>query len=200
MVPPVLGLTGGIGSGKSTALAAFARRGAAVLSSDEVVHRLYGEPEVVREIVARFGDTVLDGDGRIDRAALRAAASGGEGLSFLEGLIHPRIGAERTRWIDRQRGLQPPPPLIVCEVPLLFEVGLEAAFDAVLVVTASETVRRERVRERGQDFDAVAGRQISEQEKVSRASSYFTNDGDLEGLEAWVQERFDEYAVDARSR
>jgi dephospho-CoA kinase len=196
VVPPVIGLTGGIGSGKSTALAAFERLGAAVLSSDEVVHCLYRDPAVIAEVVTRFGDDVLDSGGAIARPALRerAAAEGG-GLEFLEGLIHPRIEGERTRWIDRQRRLRPPPPLLVCEVPLLFEAGLETAFDAVLVVTASEGARRARVQDRGQSFDDLASRQLPEQEKARRASSYFTNDGDLEGLERWVEERFNEYAV-----
>ncbi len=196
MVPPVIGLTGGIGSGKSTALAAFERRGAAVLSSDDVVHRLYREADVAAAVVERFGRELLDEAGEVDRAILRerAAADPG-GFSFLEGLIHPRIEGARTAWIDRQRGLQPPPPLLVCEVPLLFEVGLEAAFDAVLVVTASEGVRRARVQDRGQNFEHLASRQLPEQEKAGRASSYFTNDGDLEGLDAWVDERFEEFAV-----
>ncbi|MDH3225551.1 MAG: dephospho-CoA kinase [Thermoleophilia bacterium] len=196
MAPPVIGLTGGIGSGKSTALAAFERRGAAVLSSDEVVHRLYRQPPVIVEVVERFGHEILDSQGAVDRGRLRErAAAQADGLEFLESVIHPRIEGERTRWVNQQRRLQPPPPLLVCEVPLLFEVGLEAAFDAVLVVTASEGVRRARVQDRGQNFDDLASRQLPEQEKASRASSYFTNDGDLEELDAWVEERFEEYSV-----
>jgi dephospho-CoA kinase len=196
LVPPVIGLTGGIGSGKSTALAAFERRGAAVLSSDEVVHRLYREPAVIAEVVLRFGNGVLGSDGAIDRARLGStAATEADGFAFLEALIHPRIGAERKRWVDQQRRLQPPPPLLVCEVPLLFEAGLDTAFDAVLVVTASEGVRRARVQDRGQNFDQMAARQLPEQEKADRASSYFINDGDLEGLGSWVEEQFEVHAV-----
>jgi dephospho-CoA kinase len=197
-MPPVIGLTGGIGSGKSEALAAFARRGAAVLSSDEVVHRLYALPEVTRAVAERFGPGVLDTEGAVDRGALRRAALAQEGgIEFLEEVTHPRVRQVRRAWVDRQVARSPRPPLVVCEVPLLYEVGVDGEFDAVLVVTASEGLRRARVKERNQDFDAIASRQLPEQEKVVRASSYFQNDGDLEALDAWVASCFTEYAVPA---
>ena len=138
--PPLLGLTGGIGAGKSAALSAFAALGAATLSSDELVHRLYRRRAVREIVVARFGDEVAGEDG-VDRAALATAAfADPEGMTFLEELIHPLIGPEREAWIAEMAAAEPPPPALVCEVPLLFEAGVADAFDAVLVVTASEDV------------------------------------------------------------
>ena len=195
MPPPCLGLTGGIGAGKSLALGVFAACGAATLSADEVVHRLYERPEVVAAVVERFGPPALDDRGGVDRAALgELAFAQAGGAAYLEGLIHPRVGVERTAWQAEQVGRRPPPPLLVCEVPLLFEVGLEDQFDAILVVTASEAVRRERVRARGQAFVARSARQIDEDEKVALADHAYVNDGPLDDLRAWVAERFAEYA------
>ena len=194
--PRVLGLTGGIGSGKSAALEAFSRLGAAVLSSDAVVHDCYGDPGIVARVRERFGDEVIDADGPVARAALGARVFGDDDARrFLEGLIHPQVGLARERWIERERSLTPPPPLLVCEVPLLFEVGLEGLFDAVVTVTASDDVRRRRVEDRGQDFDARRGTQIGEDEKVARADHSYVNDGTLEDLDTWVRRIFDRYAV-----
>lgn len=192
--PQCLGLTGGIGSGKSAALDAFARRGAAVLSADDVVHRLYGEPEVIREVVARFGDGVTLTSGAVDRAALGEAAFGQDGgIAFLEGLLHPRIGEARRAWIAAERQRTPPPPLIVCEVPLLFEAGLQDAFDAVIVVTASDHVRRARVEARGQDYDGRRALQVPEHQKVAAADMAYVNDGTLVDLDEWVTSVMDAY-------
>jgi dephospho-CoA kinase len=190
-----LGLTGGIGAGKSAALAAFALRGAAVLSSDDVVHALYREPDVVAAVRARFGDDVLGPDGHVDRAVLgpRAFAQPG-GVEFLEALLHPRIGAWREQWMRAQAAARPAPIAMVCEVPLLFEVGLQEAFDAVIVVTASEDVRRARVEARGQAFAERQARQWGEDAKVAAADMAFSNDGDLTALEAFVDAVMVRYA------
>ncbi|MEQ9093231.1 MAG: dephospho-CoA kinase, partial [Miltoncostaeaceae bacterium] len=145
----MLGLTGGIGSGKSAALDAFAACGAAVLSSDDVVHGLYADPAVTRAVVERFGPEVLGEDGAVDRAVLGPRVFGDRrAVAFLEGLLHPRIAGARLGWIAARRAESPPPSLMVCEVPLLFEVGLAGDFDAVVVVTAPEWVRRARVEAR----------------------------------------------------
>src|SRR5206468_2928695 len=97
--------------------------------------------------------------------------------------------------VGAQRARVPPPPLLVCEVPLLYEAGLEDRFDAVLVVTAPEEVRRRRVTARGQDFSARSARQVPEGVKVARADRYVVNDGTPSDLEAWVAARFAEYAL-----
>lgn len=166
-----------------------------MLSSDQVVHELMRDPEMTRAISARFGDDILAADGSVDRTRLgpRAFAEEG-GIAFLEGLIHPRVEARRQAWIARQDAAQPPPPLLVCEVPVLFEAGIEDRFDAVLVVTAGEEVRRARVEARGQRFEERQARQLSEDEKVARADRAVRNDGSLDDLERWVAARFSEYA------
>jgi dephospho-CoA kinase len=188
-------LTGGIGSGKSEALAAFSACGAATLSSDAVVHGLYEEPDVVAAVTGRFGADVLDPGGGVDRAALGARAFAEEGgVAFLEALLHPLIETRRRAWVAGQRSLRPPPPLLVCEVPLLFEVGAEAGFDASLLVTAPADVRRRRVEGRGQDFRARSARQLPEEEKTARADRVLVNDAGLDALRAWVADRFAEYA------
>jgi dephospho-CoA kinase len=195
--PVCIGLTGGIGSGKSAALQAFQRRGAAVCSADDVVHALYGDPVIIDAVQQRFGPGVIASDGRVDRAALghQAMAADG-GMRFLEELLHPRIAEARLQWIARQRALVPNPPLLVCEVPLLFEAGLEDQFDAIVVVTASESVRRARVSKRGQDFDARAALQWPEDQKVRGADESYVNDGTEAALDAWIGEVFGRWAAD----
>jgi dephospho-CoA kinase len=159
------------------------------------VHALYGAPEVRDAVVARFGPGVLDAAGEVDRAALGARAFAQEGgVAFLEGLLHPRIERGRRAWIAEQSARRPPPPLLVCEVPLLFEAGIADRFDAVLVVTAPEEVRRRRTEARGHDFAERSTRQLPEEVKVARADRAFVNDGGLDELRAWVADRFREYA------
>jgi dephospho-CoA kinase len=187
-------VTGGIGSGKSEALAAFAACGAATLSSDQVVHDLYDDPEVRAAVADRFGPEVLAPGGEVDRAALGARAFAQQGgIEYLEGLLHPRIERRRTAWVAEQSA-RTPPPLLVCEVPLLFEAGIEGRFDAALLVTAPDEVRRRRVEGRGHDFDARSARQMAEEDKAARADRVFVNDGGLAALRAWVADRFAEYA------
>ena len=153
---PLLALTGGIGSGKSEALAAFAALRRRVLSSDAVVHA------ALRATRGRRGGRGplrrrRDRRRRRRRPApcwARARSPRRAASRFLEALLHPRVGAGARAWIADQRRADPPPPLLVCEVPLLFEAGAEGPFDAVLVVTAPDDVRRARVEARGQDFAA----------------------------------------------
>ncbi len=166
------------------------------MSSDEVVHRCYSDPELIADVRARFGDAIVSDGGVVDRAALGALVfDDPSARAALEGMIHPRIHAARAAWIAECRSADPPPPLLVCEVPLLFEVGLADHFDAVLVVTAPNEVRRRRVAQRGQDFAARAAHQMDESEKVRLADHAYVNDGSLEALESWVEERFREYTA-----
>ena len=122
----VVGLTGGIGSGKSEALEAFRRHGAAVLSSDEIVRGLYARADVVDAVREHFGDGVIDGVGAVDRAAIaaRVFADASE-RRWLEGLLLPLIQVEFERWRDER--LAAGDPLLVHEAPTLFEAGIEAA-------------------------------------------------------------------------
>lgn len=169
-----------------------------MLSSDDVVHRLYADPEVVDAVRARFGDAVMTADGSVDRTALGEVAFAEEGgMAFLEQLLHPRIGVAREAWVAEERARVPAPVLLVCEVPLLFEADLADRFDAVLVVTAPDDVRRRRVEERGQDFDGRSALQLPEQDKVSRADMAYVNDGSVADLEEWVSSVIDRYGPQA---
>ncbi len=180
--PLSVAVTGGIGAGKSEALRAFARHGAAVLSSDEIVHRLIAEdPEVRRALRARYGDGVFGTDDRIDRAALAGIVFANRSeLAWLEGLLHPRVRREYLAWLD---GLADSVDVAVVEVPLLYETGADELFDAVVVITASEDVRRSRT---AAPLEQRSGRLIPDDEKVRRADFAYVNDGTFEELDAFV--------------
>lgn len=146
-------------------------------------------------VTARFGSDVVDPGGGIDRRRLGETVFGDpEALRALEAIIHPRVAVARERWVARALAVLPPPPLLVCEIPLLFEVGADRDVDVTLVVTASEAVRHERVAARGQSFTARSGHQMGEAEKVARADRSFVNEGSVAALEAWVLDRFREFA------
>ena len=176
-----VGLTGGIGAGKSEALAAFARLGAATLSTDQVTHELLADPEVRDALIERWGEGVAP-DGEVDRGRVAEIvfADSGE-LAWLESQLHPRVGAHVLGWREQ---LEPGTEVAVVEVPLLFEAAMENAFDATVAVVADDRVRERRLRERGQA--GLAGRedrQLDQAEKSNRADYVLRNDGTLEELE-----------------
>ncbi len=182
---PFVGLTGGIGAGKSTALAALERRGAVTLSTDRVVHELYETDEVRAAVRDRFGDAVMDG-GRVDRPKLAEAAFATEaGRRWLEQLLWPRVG-ERIAAFRRQAvAAAPPPRAAVVEVPLLFESGSDHGFDATIAVIADEELRHHRASARGHAaLSERAARQLSQQEKSQRATYTVINDGSVAELES----------------
>lgn len=180
---PFVGLTGGLGAGKSEALRALADLGAATLSTDEVVHDLLGSDELRDIVVARLGDEVAP-DGALDRTLIAERVfADEEGRKWLEGELWPRVGRRVMEWRQEVDALAPPPRAAVVEVPLLFESGMEAAFDATIAVVADEDVRAERAGARG--HAAVAertGRQLSQAEKAERADFEVRNDGSLDEL------------------
>ena len=181
-----VGLTGGIGSGKSEALAAFERLGVPTLSTDAVVHDLLGAAEMRDLLHERWGDRVL-AEGQIDRAALASIVfERPEELSWLEATIFPRVGERMAAW---RAGLEPEVGVAVVEVPLLFEAGIEGAFDATVAVLADESLREERAAARGhQGLEGRSGRQLSQEEKAGRADHVIRNDGTISDLEAAVRD------------
>jgi dephospho-CoA kinase len=183
--PPFVGLTGGIGAGKSEALAALERLGAATISADAVVHALYDDPEVKAAVVGRFGDGVAP-DGRVDRSAVaRAAFATDEHRAWLERLLWPKVGERIAEWRAIESTRDEPPPALVVEVPLLFESGMDAAFDATVAVVADEAARRERAGARGHaSLDERTARQLTQEEKAARATYTVANSGTLDELEA----------------
>jgi dephospho-CoA kinase len=182
---PFVGLTGGLGAGKSTALAALGELGAATLSTDAVVHELLGTPQLRERIADRFGaDVVLDGT--VDRGALAAKAfDSDEAREWLEALLWPRVRERVAGWRTEVEAGEPAPPAAVVEVPLLFEAGMEAAFDHTIAVVADEAVREQRAGSRGhQAVQERTGRQLTQDEKAQRAGFAVRNDGTPEELKA----------------
>lgn len=184
MAPPLtIGLTGGIAAGKSEALAAFGRLGAATLSSDAVVHDLLeGEP-LRAELVARWGPEVAPEGAPTDRGRIgQIVFADPAELSWLESRIHPAVGAETAAWIH---SLPADTKVAVIEVPLLFEGGREKVFDTTVSIVAAEDVRRERAVARGHALvDAREARQLTQEEKAERAEHVIVNDGTVADLEA----------------
>jgi dephospho-CoA kinase len=181
---PFVGLTGGIAAGKSEALKALERAGAATLSTDSVVHELLTTGEVRDKLVERFGEKVAP-DGEIDRGAVADDVFGDdEQRKWLEELLWPRVGERIARWREEQDGADPPPRAAVVEVPLLFESGMEQAFDKTIAVVADESTRTERAGSRGhRGVDERTSRQLSQDEKAQRADIVVHNDGSLEDLQ-----------------
>jgi len=181
---PFVGLTGGLGAGKSTALQALERLGAATLSTDAVVHELYASDAVRDAVVGRWGDEVAPG-GVVDRSAIaRHVFAAPDERAWLEGLLWPLVGERVAGWYAEVRARTPPPPAAVVETPLLFEAGLESRYDATIAVVADEALRAERAAARGHAaVDERAARQLTQEEKAARATYVVGNHGSVEDLE-----------------
>ncbi|HET9718975.1 MAG TPA: dephospho-CoA kinase [Solirubrobacteraceae bacterium] len=198
---PFVGLTGGIGSGKSTALAALERLGCAVLSTDAVVHELYESPDVIAAVRERFGTDIAP-DGPVDRSLLaeRAFATP-EARQWLEQLLWPRVGRRMWEWKAGAEAAQPPPRAIVVEVPLLFESGMNHGFDATIAVIADEGLRGRRAERRGhRALNERAARQLSQQEKAARSTYVVVNDGAIPELEQKLSAVLDKMTPGADER
>jgi dephospho-CoA kinase len=182
---PFVGLTGGIGAGKSEALAALGRLGAATLSTDAVVHELYASPEVRDAVVERWGPDVAPG-GTVDRGAIarHAFKDAGE-RGFLEGLLWPRVGRRIAEWREQESAKEPAPAALVIEIPLLFESGMDHGFDATIAIVADEEIRRQRAAARGHEsVDDRTARQLTQDEKAARATFAVANSGTIADLES----------------
>ncbi|TMM26059.1 MAG: dephospho-CoA kinase [Actinobacteria bacterium] len=184
--PVAVAITGGIGAGKTEALNAFARHGAATISSDDIVHRLLRDDDEVRAaLLERFGTGILDDAGQIDRAAIsRIVFDDREALAWLEALLHPRVVGEYLAWREALADLPDPPAVSATEVPLLYEVGGDERFDVVVVITAPEELRRERARV--STPEQRESRLIPDEEKAARADFSYVNDGSRGQLDEFV--------------
>jgi dephospho-CoA kinase len=183
--PVAVAITGGIGAGKSEALRAFARNGAATVSSDEIVHHLLLRDEVKNAIVQRVGLGVLAPDGEIDRGALGTIVfNDAAALEWLESLLHPLVSAEYLQWREDLAALPDAPRVSVTEVPLLYETGGDTRFDKVVVITAPAKLRRMRSEVASAEREA---RLIPDREKIERADWSFKNMGSLDELDAFVK-------------
>jgi dephospho-CoA kinase len=181
-----LGLTGSIGMGKSTVAAMFARAGVPVFDADAAVHRLQGPAgRVVAAIEAAFPSTT--GPAGVNRTALAEAVLGdAAAIRRLEAIVHPAVAEERAAFLAEHAQA----PLVVLDVPLLFETGGDARVDRVAVVTADAAVQRARVLARpgmtGAKLDAILARQLPDAEKRARADHLIHTDVPLADTEAEV--------------
>jgi len=176
-----IGLTGGIAAGKSEALAAFERLGAATISSDAVVHELLDAEPLLGRLKERWGNGIAP-EGRVDRSKVgEIVFADPEQLKWLESQVHPLVGERIGGWLASLGGTV---TVAVVEVPLLFESEMESVFDTTVAVVTSDEVRRERAEARGH---ALVGereaRQLAQEEKAARAEHVIENDGSLEDLE-----------------
>ena len=180
-MPLTIGLTGGIAAGKSEALAAFSRLGAATLSSDAVVHELLESEPLLGRLVARWGPEVR-ADGGVDRARIGEIVFADPAqLTWLEQQVHPLVGERIGSWVA---GLPSETEIAVIEVPLLFESEMERAFDVTVAIVTEDEVRRERAAARGHALvDEREARQLPQDEKAARAEHAIANDGSVEDLE-----------------
>jgi dephospho-CoA kinase len=186
---PFIGLTGGLGAGKSTALALLGELGAAIISADAIVHELYrGEP-LRSLVVERWGDGVLHAEGHIDRTVIAERVfSAPEERAWLEGVIWPLVGQRMHEFREAsdaafRLGGDDAPRAAVVETPLLFEAGMAPLYDATIAVIAPEELRTERAAARG--HAAVSerdARQLSQQEKADQADHVVVNDGSVDHL------------------
>ncbi|KAM3106080.1 dephospho-CoA kinase [Phormidesmis sp. 146-33] len=164
----VLGLTGSIGMGKSTTARMFADEGLPVWDADAAVHHLYRPGQPAALAIARLFPQAMDPDGRVNRPRLRAMINDDPAvLDRLNAAVHPLVAKDRARFLNRTRA-----PIAVLDVPLLYEIGLDRACDAVAVVSAPPEVQRERVLMRGMseaEFRLILSRQLPDAEKRARA-------------------------------
>ena len=183
--PVAVAITGGIGAGKSEALRAFARHGAATVSSDEIVHHLLVRDDVRDRVASRLGGGVVDpGTGKLDRQAIATVVfNDRDALEWLEELLHPLVSAEYLLWRDQLAALPDAPPVCVTEVPLLYEAGADSRFDKVVLVTAPRKLRDMRTEGRSLGREE---RFIPDAEKRKRADYVFVNTGSLEELDEFV--------------
>jgi dephospho-CoA kinase len=181
-----VGLTGGIGAGKTETLAAFERLGAATLSTDRVANDLLDDQEISSALVERWGDGIAP-NGEVDRDRVgEIVFADRDELEWLESITHPRVGAHVLEW---RQHLGPDVEVAVVEVPLLFEAAMEDAFDATVAVVAGDELRDRRLRARGQvGLQGREARQLDQAEKERRADHVIRNDASLQELESEVNE------------
>lgn len=181
-----LGLTGSIGMGKSTTAAMFADEGVPVWDADAAVHRLYAAGEAGAQAVARLFPAALDDDGAVSRPKLRAELQADpSGLDRLNAAIHPLVAKDRARFLAARSDA----PVVLLDIPLLYETGLAGDCDAVAVVSVPPEVQRERVLKRGMseaDFALILSRQMPDAEKRARAD-YIIPTTSLEAARAAVK-------------
>ncbi len=191
---PVIGLLGGVGSGKSTAAEEFARLGCAVIDADRVGHDVLGEGEVIESLLSRWGRGVLRPDGQVDRSAVAEIVFGSEKeLAFLNGVTHPRIARRIAQRIEALQG-EEEVPAVVLDAAVMLEAGWDRQCDVLIFVHAPGEVRRRRVLDsRGwnaQRWEQRENSQIALDRKADRCSYQLDNSSDASHLREQVRTLF----------
>ena len=195
-----VGLTGGLGSGKSTVAALFGEHGAVIIDADVVAREVVraGTPGFAA-VVARFGPGVVGPDGELDRAALaRIVFADGAALDELNAIVHPLVGSRSAELA----AAVPPGAVVVHDIPLLAENGLADRFDTVVVVEADREIRLARLAERGltrAEAEARMAAQATDEQRRAIADEIVRNDGDLDSLARQVDRLWDRLSGSARS-
>jgi dephospho-CoA kinase len=194
MTTRVIGLTGGIGTGKSTVARMLAQLGAAILDADAIGKSVVEEdPEVLHELQQEFGQDIVDDDGRLKRQELGHRIFGDlQKVERLNRIVHPHLIARLKQ--EEEKALRSGAPLVVVDAALIFEADLEDHFNHIVVVTAALPQRLERVRKRDEFTDEQIMQRIQSQipieEKEKHADTVLRNDGSVEELEKSVHELF----------
>ena len=188
----ILGLTGSIGMGKSATAKLFAEAGVPVYDADAAVHRLY-EGEAAAAIEAAFPGTTVEG--KVDRARLSSrVVHDPAAMKRLEGIVHPMLGASRQGFLDDAE--RSGAPVAVVDVPLLYETGGEKRVDAVVVVTTTPEIQRERILGRenmsNEKLDAILARQLPDREKRARADFIVDTSHGLDPVRARIRDILDQ--------
>ena len=196
----ILGLTGSIGMGKSTTAKLFEEAGVPVYDADASVHRLY-EGEAAPAIEAAFPGTTVDG--KVDRNKLSAkVVHDAAAMKQLEQIVHPMLGASRQKFFDDAE--RSGAPVVVVDVPLLFETGGEKRVDAVVVVTTTPEIQRERILARdnmtGKKLDAILARQLADAEKRKRADFVVDTSHGLDPVRLRIRDILEQAAKMPRRR
>jgi len=195
-----VGLTGGLGSGKSTVAALFGEHGAVIIDADVVAREVVraGTPGFAA-VVARFGPGVVGPDGELDRAALaRIVFADGAALDELNAIVHPLVGSRSAELA----AAVPPGAVVVHDIPLLAENGLADRFDTVVVVEADREIRLARLAERGltrAEAEARMAAQATDEQRRAIADEIVRNDGDLDSLARQIDRLWDRLLGSARS-
>lgn len=181
--PLFIGLTGGVAAGKSTALSLLGEAGIPTLSADEVVHEVYLDSAVIGMVADRLGPQVIE-HGMVNREAVAEAVfNEPEARVWLEQLIWPRVGQKIIDFRKHWESAENPPKAVVVEVPLLFESGMDQAFDYTIAVVADKDERMKRAAERGDvEIEAREERQLPQKVKEQRATLVVENDGSIDHL------------------
>ena len=198
-----IGLTGGIGSGKTTVSDKFVDLGVPVIDTDIIARRLVEQNDVLNEISEAFGDAILDEDGRLDRKELaRLVFQDDEARIRLESILHPKIRKSVAEELDELSSRRTPPSYVIIVIPLLFESGFQDIIDRILVVTADRESRQRRVLDRdnrsAEEIESIMRQQVTDEVRLAGADDVIKNDTEKENLAPQVEKLHSIYIVLSR--